>query len=343
MFVVDELDKLEHADVQVGQLIMRLKHLVSDYGLFCFLTDREYYEYVLNKVQTEPYPREHTYFSHWLFVQYQPRDLLRYINSLLIPPATGSPSEIAADQLDARILARFALHRARLNNIDVLRVLASHFDPFGSLLPSEAGLRARLNYQSRLAIQLAIEHLFAHPPLRQRVESDARFAQLVVDTLYAPSRVWEGDSAAFAETPEPRTEKKPLGPAFVFNRDRLLAYLCDRMVAKVPGTKGGDAAADHSRIKADDVDLLLEQLRNLMILLGDLEALRLRLEQSQNLDTLDRPALDAIPITSMPRLWRRSKAGKTPIAFCSMRSDVNFHKCIFWGWETLFPRTSEMK
>src|SRR5262249_16510905 len=79
VFVIDELDKVSTPETEIGDLIRRLKHLVADYGFFCFLTDRDYYEYFRNKLQTEAYPREYTYFTNWLFIQYQPDDLRQYL------------------------------------------------------------------------------------------------------------------------------------------------------------------------------------------------------------------------------------------------------------------------
>src|SRR5215471_12027001 len=44
IFVIDELDKLDAPRETIADLIGRLKHLTTDYGFFCFLTDREYYD-----------------------------------------------------------------------------------------------------------------------------------------------------------------------------------------------------------------------------------------------------------------------------------------------------------
>lgn len=89
VFVIDELDKLPDVDATIDAIIKRLKHLVSDHGFFCFLTDRDYFDRVQQKVGESAYPTEHTYFSERLLVLNRPDDLFAYLTDLIEADGTG--------------------------------------------------------------------------------------------------------------------------------------------------------------------------------------------------------------------------------------------------------------
>jgi hypothetical protein len=84
IFVIDELDKLGDPDETIAQIIARLKHIIVDYGFFCFLTDRDYYDHIKSKLREGAFPVEHTFFSELRLVSYRPRELADYIRSLLV-------------------------------------------------------------------------------------------------------------------------------------------------------------------------------------------------------------------------------------------------------------------
>jgi Cdc6-like AAA superfamily ATPase len=84
VFVIDELDKLENVDETIETIIKRLKHLVSDHGFFCFLTDRDYYDRIEQTTAAKAYPREHTYFSDRLLVLNRPDELFDYLTTLIV-------------------------------------------------------------------------------------------------------------------------------------------------------------------------------------------------------------------------------------------------------------------
>src|SRR5262249_40435064 len=115
IFLIDELDKVSGTSNVIDRIIGRLKNLTTDYGFFCFLTGREYYDEIELKVTTEAFPNEHTYFSHRLLVLYRPSELSTFVRQLWTAnSAIDSRAETAA-----WILTAYILHRARLSTIDV--------------------------------------------------------------------------------------------------------------------------------------------------------------------------------------------------------------------------------
>lgn len=83
VFVIDELDKIPNVDATIDTIIKRLKHLVSDHGFFCFLTDRDYFDRVQQRIASGAYPTEHTYFTERLLVLNRPDDLFSYLTDLI--------------------------------------------------------------------------------------------------------------------------------------------------------------------------------------------------------------------------------------------------------------------
>lgn len=183
VFLIDELDKLEDPGRCIEVIVRRLKNLTTDYGFFCFLTDRAYFEEVEAKLRATAYPTEHTFFSHRLLLLYRPAELARYVRELL----TGEPTDATA----AWVLTCVVLHRARLNVMDVRRELARLCHDDGSLRPDPVQVVKDAQFLVPMAAQLAIEHVLRHRDIRLRVENDAAFAQLALDVLYMISRAWE--------------------------------------------------------------------------------------------------------------------------------------------------------
>lgn len=187
VFVIDELDKVPNAPVVIQTIINRLKSLTTDYGFFCFLTGRDYYEAIEHKVRTEAFPTEHTYFSHRLLVLYRPSELAAFVRQLW----KTEPSAHSGADTAAWILTSFVLHHARLNTIDVMRAVSNLCDDTGRLRPTVDRVLSGPEFLVPMAIQLAIEHILRRPDLRLRIQDDPAFAQLAIDALYMISRTWE--------------------------------------------------------------------------------------------------------------------------------------------------------
>jgi hypothetical protein len=191
VFLIDELDKLEQPTECIAAIIRRLKNLTTDYGFFCFLTDRGYYEEIERKLREEAYPAEHTFFSHRLLVLYRPAELARYVHSLWSPdPSTGEPRE-AQTQAQARwVLTCACLHRGKLNLTDIRREIARLCDRNGLLNVGVDIICGAGEFLLPMAMQLALEHVLRQKEIRRRVEVNNAFAQLAFEVLYVIARVW---------------------------------------------------------------------------------------------------------------------------------------------------------
>lgn len=293
VFVIDELDKLDDPDKSIEELIKRLKHLIADHGFFCFLTDRNYYEALHDRLRSEAYPPVYTYFSHWLFIHYRPLDLYRYLDKILVhgdsveagPSATQNPSP--SQTLDKQILARFLVHRSKLSIVDALRELAKLCNPDGAVNLREGDLGQRPFFLLPLTLQLAFEHVIESSQMRERFEQEPYFAQIVVDILHAVSRDWEAGKEAFD-----------------FSHDNAVANALRRMDRH----NGGDA---NERLDATgDLEEVIRSLNQFVSCVSDLNRLRTELLKklahgppaAAELGSMDTNLVDAIPSAAFPSL-----------------------------------------
>ena len=176
VFLVDELDKLRSGRGGVGvtglvaKLINRLKHLTTDYGFFCFLTGRDYFDEVTRIVQEQPYPEEHSYFSRRLLITYGPEDFERYLNS-------WSPRR-----------AKRLIHDSHFNMIDLVRLVDR------DRLRIEAGAEPDpLETLLKAGVQIAIETVLRKPRFGSRMAEDEGFRQMALDTAAWIPRLWLRD------------------------------------------------------------------------------------------------------------------------------------------------------
>jgi hypothetical protein len=192
VFVIDELDKLKRQEQTVGLLISRLKHLVTDYGFFCFLTDRSYFDVIERKISREAYPTEHTFFGERVLIVNRPEDLFAYIVSLVAPPSAHDP----AHPFKAAVFALVTMFRSKLNFIDLSRQMDQLTNPDDSLTSSDQDLQGAGRYRLEATMQLAINQILMDDEVSGRFEWDPAFAQLAVDALYYIARCWQEDSDA---------------------------------------------------------------------------------------------------------------------------------------------------
>jgi hypothetical protein len=275
VFMLDELDKLDDAATSIGILIKNLKHLTTDFGCFCFLTDRKYYDELMDKVEREAFPVEHTYFSHFLFILPHPdrflvflRDITTWVSAT--PAGSASPPD-TVDEAARSIFGLFVLHRSKLNMAEVLRELAEQCDAAGRLWQSPADLK-RLEYTFAASIQLAIGLILKRDGIRQRIEAEPRFMQWAIDALYLLSRAWEKkkakvklDRAAIVECllersgappakrgedPEQRLLRTGMGPLDLDLIDRSVQAFAELLLSsvKLKGELSKDRRSDMAEI-----------------------------------------------------------------------------------------------
>jgi hypothetical protein len=221
VFVVDELDKVSQLAERMGALVRHLKSLVTEKTFFCFLADRSYLEGLRRSLVETPYRTEYTYFSDRLFVLYRPDDLHKYLGKVLQMRGT----ETANDFIDLEVLPYVLLHRSRLHPFDLRRQLARMRNQDGAISLPPGAVRTELAYRFDVLIQVAVEWLLEQPELRERLTQDEDFTQLIYDTLYYPSRIWEQGLAELD-----------------VSRPTFFKYISQRMSPSL-GTESGDQAA----------------------------------------------------------------------------------------------------
>ena len=251
VFLVDELDKVENGGSVIPEIINRLKNLTTDYGFFCFLTDRDYFESVERTVRSGAFPREATYFSQrWIVVQH-PTAIGEYVHERLA--LSEAPS--TADDIARYMLSCIIPYRAKGNMADVIRELSSQ-----SGIPPSEQIVFRRHYRWQMVIQLAIEHILRREELRGRIEKEFGFLQIALDALYMIARAWErGDRSI------------ELSRSAV--RDRLM----DRL--RIASAGAGLHPTEKNKIFSDtvndaDLGLLHEQVVALALLLSRFGAIR---------------------------------------------------------------------
>ena len=286
VFVLDELDKVDTA-VAIAGLVDRLKHLTTDYGCFCFLTDRQYYVDLIRKVEKKAFPVEHTYFSLQLFILQHPDAFLEFLQEITQP----EPSTLmftAADVAARSIFGLFVLHRSELNMVKVLREIAGLCRPDGTLKLSTADLQ-RSEYVLAASIQLAIGLILKGDAMRQRVFDDPSFMQWAVDALYILSRSWERKSSRVK-----------------LDRASIVHCLLQRS-----GKEDTEISADPTEaermlleigIGGRDLDIIDQQVERLADLLCDSTRLKHELAESQQAELAE-----LVPATN---LMKRVNAGR---------------------------------
>ncbi|MCB9852248.1 MAG: hypothetical protein H6819_04065 [Phycisphaerales bacterium] len=137
VFVIDELDKVRDLPTRIGPLVRSLKKLCAENAFFCFLTDRSYFERVSNIDRGTPYPVEYTYFSHRLFVLYDPNEGRKFV-------------ERRVDGENRKLKSYFVVHRSLGVPIDIKRWL-ERLDEFDRLVYAPAAGRKDIGEKRELA------------------------------------------------------------------------------------------------------------------------------------------------------------------------------------------------
>ena len=273
VFVVDELDKVSNLDKRMGDLVKHLKSLVTERSFFCFLADRSYFESLRRTLATSPYRAEYTYFSDRLFILYRPGDLHKYLRENLL--SSGNPTD-SNDVIDLELLPYILLHRSRMHPFDLRRQLARMRNSDGAFSVPSGAVRTALAYRFDVLIQVAVEWLLDRPTLQERINQDEEFTQLIYDTLYYPSRMWEQGSTQLD-----------------VSRDAFLRYLGLRMsTASTPPIDPND---DGCPLSVLDQDFLFARLRELIAFLAEPARLKIAIAE-ENPTRFAANALAAIPI-----------------------------------------------
>ena len=83
VFVIDELDKIDHLETRMKDLVKNMKQFVTERAFFCFLVGRGYFESFSDTRNRKSYRPEYTFFSNRLFISYSTDDLHAYLDRVL--------------------------------------------------------------------------------------------------------------------------------------------------------------------------------------------------------------------------------------------------------------------
>ena len=306
VFVIDELDKLDKPAATIRKIINRLKHLVADYGFFCFLTDRAYFDEIERSVANAPYPTVHTYFSQRVLVINRPTDLFNYVRGLLTPPP---PIELEPTEATAiGVFALVIVYRSKLNFTDMTRELSRYAMRDDALSEKPEALLGRPDFVLAAAIQLAIEQVLIDQPMANRFETDPSFEHLVIDSLYYIPRVWEDNVGQVLDTGYDALRHHLLGrrkpPEPDDDRNGAAGPDAELDAASPPAPAG---AGHEDKIVDADMVALLNLVDRLAGYLEDFETLRTRLREralsvpDPRLRELTYALVDVVPAGGMLR------------------------------------------
>jgi hypothetical protein len=190
VFVVDELDKVSSLETRMEDLVRHLKHIVTERAFFCFLTNRDYFEYVENAGRKGAYGKEHTFFTHRLFITFGPEELRNYVAGRL----DFAPPPNPEDTTDKLLLPYVLTQWARLHPIDLQRGLGMITNAKGEVVLRPGEVR-QPGFRHAAVYQVIVEYLLQESKLRNRVRQEPGFRRLAYDTLYFPAWNWcvDGD------------------------------------------------------------------------------------------------------------------------------------------------------
>ena len=301
IFVIDELDKLEAPRQLIAELIGRLKHLTTDYGFFCFLTDREYFDTIQHLLEMEAYPKEHTFFSDRLFILYTADELSRYVRAVIVSDAPDGSERRRVDELARAALAKIIVHGSKLNTIDAIRQLSRGWTAHGAYETSSTALTSLFGFRLTVTVQLAVEFVLRFPEIAGPMRQNPSFPQVFVDALYRVSRSWEleknnitSDEQELRGYLAKRMALVPSAPA-----KSVIAAVEDPIPLAVSSNGDGRILAGDKREQPQISDEQLQLISNysdlLLMALCDFQRLRRWLEAEGRLGAEDLRLLDVIP------------------------------------------------
>jgi hypothetical protein len=278
VFVVDELDKVDHLSDRIFGMVRHLKKLVAESAFFCFLTDRSYFEEMRGRGARGAYPLEYSYFTHRLFVSYAPDNLHEYLGELLgepgrLPPGvtpdpalSGAP---AATVPPAYPLLRYMLlHRSEMHALELHRLLKSFRGEGGLVTLNTDDLPNTAAYRMDIGLQLGMEIVLDDKDLRDRIRDEPDFQRLAHDALLYPSRAWrEGtmriDFAA--------ANQMHFGEYLVtrMNRSEATRAVERQAQSRARAHAGDRRGSAGDTVSRDDVTILWKKVQRLVDLLSD--------------------------------------------------------------------------
>jgi hypothetical protein len=265
IFVIDELDKVNEIEKKLERLINRLKHIVADRALFCFLVDRSYFERIQTISRVAPQRKEHTFFSERLYVIATPAQWRDYLQRLLAPGDSNS------DRLQLLALTYVLLARSKMHAIDLRReveaLTRARSSPGAPGVLDLPDLIGPMLYRNMIYMQAVVEFVLEEDVVKRRLQRDPGFAQSMYDALYYLLRQWEQDELPDVTPVQVR--------AYLESRMRAeesRASGQDRNANLLAEERNGDSASYLSDVDFEGLYSVILQAANLLCDSGSLKA-----------------------------------------------------------------------
>ncbi|QGZ59472.1 hypothetical protein [Paraburkholderia acidiphila] len=184
VLVIDELDKMGELSWRLEAMVRHLKKLMAENVFSCFLTDRGYLELVSMGERDKAYAKTYSYFSHPLFVTYEPGDLDQYMSSLF--DTSGDSSAM----IDCEVLKWMLRHRSQMHALALNREIAAIRNDAGNIAIADGDVRTLPVYKIDVTLQVAIEHRLKKDDLTGWLMQQPRMRLTILDALYFISREW---------------------------------------------------------------------------------------------------------------------------------------------------------
>jgi hypothetical protein len=204
-----------------------------------------------------------TFYSHRIFLSYEPKDYRDYLMEIVNRSKWDEKSEIERNRLELGLLAwgTILVYRARMVPFHFSRELKRLVDESGKFIERDpATPLMRSVCRQQLTMQLGIEAIIRRDAVKERIHEVPVFQQYAYDTLYWPSYQHE---KGLNDGPD---EDGIVWP-FVLTRDNLKKYLWFR-------AKGNRRVTDENFPPADITTVLFRALDEYLQLLQNPESIR---------------------------------------------------------------------
>lgn len=189
VLVIDELDKLGEVSWRLESMVRHLKKLMAENVFSCFLTDRGYLELVSLAERNKAYAKTYSYFSHQLFVTYEPGDLDVYMSNLF--DTSGDTSAM----IDCEVLKWMLRHRSQMHALALNREIAAIRSDMGMVSIADGDVRSLPVYKIDVTLQVAIEHRLNKDDVTGWLMQRGKMRLTLLDALYYISREWRRGAA----------------------------------------------------------------------------------------------------------------------------------------------------
>jgi hypothetical protein len=180
-------------------------------------------------------PASSTYYSHRVFMIYEPDDFRDYLGKIVAGPLWRETEQARHLMAWGTLL----VYQARMDPFKFNEYMNRYIDDAGRFRPGyEFQPNSNPLFRMQLAMQLALEAVTRRANIRGRIDDQPARAQLVFDTLYYIAFLHAQDRRAGDPRPEKKADEQP----YVFRVDQT--DLQDYLRRRAEGDRGSGLPAD---------------------------------------------------------------------------------------------------